>query len=199
MVYNMAVIVVSLLWQPHDPVLTHDLASQFIPMLVRPVGVQLLVAFVSFLWVSGMNQAAKRADKAEMIAKLEHELADQKQELEAGIQQLQDVHVTVANGDLSARAPLSQGNVLWQVASALNTLLVRFQRASLAEREVHRVEEAVKYHVQGIQRAKAYRQPVVLPMTRTIIDPLIAELQGQTITYTPISTQDTNAFDQRTR
>ncbi|GHO57796.1 hypothetical protein [Ktedonobacter robiniae] len=199
MFYNIAVIVVSLLWQPHDLVLTHDLASQFIPMLIRPVGVQLMVAGVSFLWVLGTNQAAKRADKAEMIAKLEHELADQKQELEEGMQQLLDVHVAVANGDLSARVPFSQGKVLWQIASALNTLLVRFQRASLAEREAHRVEEAVKYQVQGIQRAKTYRQPIVLPMTRTLIDPMIAELQGQTIANAPVPTPDTNSFDQRTR
>ena len=199
MVYNMAVIAVSLIWQPHDPALMHDMQSQFLPILIRPIAVQLLVAFVSFLWVSGTNKAAKRADKAEMIARLEHELADQKQELEAGIQQLLDVHVAIANGDLSARAPLSQGNVLWQIASALNTLLVRFQRASLAEREAYRVEEAVKNHVQGIQRAKAYKQPVILPLTRTIIDPLIAELQGQTIANGPIPTPDTHSFDHRPR
>lgn len=181
----------------HSTVLESDLHNRWFIIIARPIGTLLLVGGVAFILAATLSAAIRRANQAEMVAKLEHELADQRKELEAGIQQLLDVHVTVANGDLSARAPLSQGNVLWQIASALNTLLVRFQRASLAEREAHRVEEAVKYHVQGIQRAKAYKQPVVLPMTRTLIDPLIAELQGQTIDRAPIHTPDTNSFDQR--
>ncbi|EFH90300.1 hypothetical protein [Ktedonobacter racemifer] len=186
MIYNMAVITVSLLWQPHDPVLNHDLASQLIPMLVRPVGVQLLVAFVAFLWVSGTNQAAKRADKAEMIAKLEHELADQKQELEQGIQLILETHIEVANGNLNARAPLNQGNVLWQISRALNTLLIRFQRAAQAEKDLQRVEYAVNMTVQSIQHADARNQNPRISVTYTQIDPLIAALQGKTIDFTAV-------------
>ncbi|GHO63895.1 hypothetical protein KSC_027870 [Ktedonobacter sp. SOSP1-52] len=190
MVYNMAVIAVSLIWQPHNQVLMHDMQSQFLPILIRPIAVQLLVAFVSFLWVSGTNKAAKRADKAEMIAKLEHELADQKQELEQGIQQILDIHIEVANGNLNARAPLTQGNVLWQISRALNNLLVRFQRAAQAEQELQRVEYAVNKTVQSIQHADALHHNPRIGLTHTQIDPLIAALQGKTIDYNTVAPFD---------
>lgn len=185
MAYNIAVITVSLLWQPHTAILDHDLQTQLIPILVRPIGVQLLVASVSYLWVKGTIQAIARADRAERIAQLEHELAQQKQKLEEGIQQILQTHVAIANGNLDARAPLTQDNVLWQIARALNTLLVRLQRASQAEKQLQRVVQAVNATVNVIQTAEEKNQKPHISLTRTDIDPLIMVLQGKTIGYTP--------------
>jgi len=185
MAYNIAVITASLLWQPHTAILTHDLKTQFIPILVRPVGVQLLVAFVSYLWVKGTIKAIARADRAETIAKLEHELAEQKQKMEEGIQQILQTHVAVANGNLDARASFTQDNILWQIARALNTLLVRLQRASQAEKQLQRVEQAVNVTVNAVQMAEQMNQIPRLSFTRTEIDPLIMVLQGKTLAYTP--------------
>lgn len=185
MACNIAVITASLLWQPHTAILAHDLKTQFIPILVRPVGVQLLVAFVSYLWVKGTIKAIARADRAETVAKLEHELAEQKQKLEEGIQQILQTHVAVANGHLDARAPFTQDNVLWQIARALNTLLVRLQRASQAEKQLQRVEQAVSVTVNAVQLAEQMNQIPRLSFTRTEIDPLIMVLQGKTLAYTP--------------
>src|SRR5581483_712125 len=70
---------------------------------------------------------------------------------------------------------------LWQVAKALNTLLVRFQRAVLAERRLALVDRAVVYYVQSIQQAERQQQLPILPLARTNIDPLIVALQGKTI------------------
>ena len=185
MTYNIIVITVSLLWQPPTAMLASDLKTQLIPMLVRPIGVQLLVAFVSYLWVKGTVKAIARADRAEQIAQLEHELAVQKQKMEEGIQQILQTHVAIANGNLDARAPLTQDNVLWQIAKALNTLLVRLQRASQAEKQLQRVVQAVNTTVNTIQQAEQMNQMPRISLTRTEIDPLIMVLQGKTIAYTP--------------
>ncbi len=185
MAYNIIVITVSLLWQPPTAMLASDLKTQLIPMLVRPIGVQLLVAFVSYLWARGTIKAIARADRAEKIAQLEHELAEQKQKLEEGIQQILQTHVAIANGNLDARAPLTQDNVLWQIAKALNTLLVRLQRASQAEKQLQRVVQAVNTTVNTVQLAEQMNQMPHISLTRTEIDPLIMVLQGKTIAYTP--------------
>src|SRR5690349_22119005 len=42
-------------------------------------------------------------------------------------------HVRAANGDYTARAPLGQDNLLWQIASSLNNLLSRLQRSRSEE------------------------------------------------------------------
>lgn len=185
MAYNIMVITVSLLWQPTTAIFAADLKTQLIPILLRPIGVQLLVALVSYLWVKGTIKAIARADRAEQIAQLEHELAAQKQKLEEGIQQILQTHVAIANGNLDARAPLTQDNVLWQIARALNTLLVRLQRASQAEKQLQRVVQAVNTSVNTIQLAEQMNQTPRISLTRTEIDPLIMVLQGKTIAYTP--------------
>lgn len=184
MLYNIAIIACSLFLQPQTIALGNDLQTQWAPMLIRPVGVQILVAFVSWLWVTSASKAIARADRAETVARLEHELADQKQRLDEGIQEILRTHVEVANGNLSARAPLTQDNVLWQIARALNTLLVRLQRSVQAEQELHQVKQAVQATVQTIQKADMKGQPPSVPFTGTDIDPLIVAMQGKSFTYT---------------
>lgn len=186
MLYNIGIISASLFLQPHTVALAQDLHTQGAAMLVRPVGVQFLVAFVSWLWVRSAFQAIKRADRAEMIAKLEEQLETERHTLEEGIKLILDTHVAVANGDLNARAPLTQNNVLWQIARSLNMLLDRLQRAARAERELQRVTQAVTATVQTIQHAEQVNQTPSLPLTQVPeIDPLIVELQGKTFSYAP--------------
>jgi hypothetical protein len=172
-----------LTYQKHIAFLEPDLTTQFIPIVSRPIILQVIVAAVAFLWVSSATKAIMRADRAEMVVKLEHALVDQKRELEEGIAQLLHTHVEVANGNLNARAPLNQDNVLWQIARALNTLLVRLQRASMGERDLRRTEQAVAQCVNVIQQAERQEQLPRLPFTHTAIDPLIAALQGKTLAF----------------
>lgn len=102
--------------------------------LARPIVVQILVAVISYLWVSSATQAIARADRATTIAALERKMAEQaqleaeqKRWLEASMQQIIQVHMRVANGDYSARVPFQRGNTLWEIAGALNNLLARVQ------------------------------------------------------------------------
>jgi hypothetical protein len=180
MLYNIGIITTSLLWQPQTAMLAHDLQTQFIPILLRATSVQFLVASISYLWVKSSTRAIARADRVEMIAKLEHELAQQKQHLEEGINRILETHVAVANGNLSARAPHTHDNDLWQIAQALNTLLVRLQRAVLAENDLRRVESALATTVNIIQTTDPQQQ-LHLSLTQTKVDPLIVALQGKTI------------------
>jgi len=175
---------VDLLYQKATPTLAPDIAQQFLPIVSRPIILEFIVAAVSFLWVSSATKAIMRADRAEMVGRLEHALVGQKRALEEGVAQILQTHVEVANGNLNARAPLNQDNALWQIARALNVLLVRLQRAAIAERDLHRVEQSVTQCVSIIQHAEEEQQLPRLPFTHTVIDPLIAALQGKTLAYT---------------
>jgi uncharacterized membrane protein YgdD (TMEM256/DUF423 family) len=174
-------IVGTLLYMPHTAALDKDLQTRLLIIMARPIGTLFLVAGVAYILSSTMATAIKRAGRAELIAQLEHSLAEQSRELEEGVEQILRTHVAVANGNLSARAPLTRDNKLWQVASALNTLLVRYQRAAQAERKLERVDQAVISYVHHIQQAEQQQQIPILPLTRTNIDPLIAVLQGKTL------------------
>jgi hypothetical protein len=114
-----------------DAILAFAFASVVTPIILS----QMMVSVVAYLWVKGTIQALLRADRAEQIAVLEHDLAKQaeeatqeKQKLEASIHMIVETHTRVANGDFNARVPLTQGNVLWQISGSLNNLLARLQR-----------------------------------------------------------------------
>lgn len=107
-----------------------------------PINLQIIVAIVSFLWVRSTTQAIERADRAEVVARLEHDLADrdrsiavEKQRLDQAIQQIEQIHEQVANGNLHVRIPLTRDNVLWSISGKLNMLLTRFQRAAQSEQQ----------------------------------------------------------------
>lgn len=194
---SVASILTTLIYMPLTTVLEQDLESRFFLIVARPLGTLLLVAGAAYILASTMTEAIKRAGQAEMIAKLEHELLEQRQEVDGDIQQLLKTHVEIANGNLNARAPLAQDSVLWQIARALNTLLVRFQRASQAEQELHRMEQAIDHSVNSIQQADAYQQKPVLQFTRTPLDRIIVALQGHTFGHTSVPQSEKPHFDQR--
>ncbi|GCE14705.1 hypothetical protein [Tengunoibacter tsumagoiensis] len=183
---NSGIVLISLVGQPHTMGLAADLHTQFLPIMIRPIILFIIVAGVAYVWVSSVSRAIARADRAEMVMKLEHALVEQKRDLEEGIEQILQTHVAIANGNLNARAPLTQDSSLWQIARALNTLLVRLQRAVVAEKELQRVEQAVTISVQSIQRAEQMQKVPELGFTQTAIDPLVAALQGKTIAQTPL-------------
>jgi hypothetical protein len=183
-----ACIIVTLFTMQHTATLDADLHSRLLIIVARPIGTLFLVAGVAYILASTMAAAIERAGRAELVARLqreiaerEHALAEQKRELDVGIQQILRTHVAVANGDWNARAPLTQDNVLWQIARALNTLLVRFQRAAQAERELRRVEQVVAYYVENLQQAEEEQRTLVLPLAHSPLDPLVVALQGKTI------------------
>lgn len=124
--------------QPHTPALKQLLSSGMAyDVIIQPIGLQIIVAVVTYLWVRSALRAIARADRAEEVAELKRRDAERTHQLETGIQQLLQTQVRAANGDQMVRANLSQDNVLWQVGVSLNMLLTRLQKAG---REASRAE-----------------------------------------------------------
>ena len=132
-----------------------------IDAMLRPIVVQVLVAVVTYLWVNSATQAIARANRATVIATLERTLneqasaeIEQKRKLDTSIQQIVDVHTRVANGDFTVRVPLTSDNVLWQIAGALNNLLLRMQRFRQDSYKLQQTNEAVSQFFQARERAR---------------------------------------------
>jgi hypothetical protein len=182
---NIAIIALLFFLTPHAPDLTHELTDPAVlgggavavaALLGRPIALQIVIAIVAYLWVRGTDDAIRRADRAEEIAALEHTLADQKRQLDIGIQQILQTHVRAANGDYSARAPLGQDNLLWQIASSLNNLLSRLQRTGQAEYQLRRTDEELRRLAAAIDDAQAGRKPVWPAPTGTSADFIIERI-----------------------
>ncbi len=182
--YNSLFIWLNLSYQFHTSTTILPLHSQFISIMAQGVGLEFMVAGISSICIYTTTQAIRRADKAEMVTKLEHTLIEQRKELESDIEQILETHVAIANGNLNARVPIAQDHTLWHTARAVNSLLVRLQRASISEKELHRVEHAVTRTVNIIQKCDQQHQKARIPFTQTAIDPLIAAVQGKTFAFT---------------
>jgi HAMP domain-containing protein len=115
--------------------------------IVTPIVIsQIIISVVAYVWVSSTVHALARADRAEEIARLEHDLAiqaeaaaRQKEQLENSIQKIVETHTRVANGDYSARVPLTGDNVPWQISGSFNNLLARMQRLHQDAAELQRM------------------------------------------------------------
>ena len=105
-------------------------------------------------------------------------MADQKRQLDIGIQQILQTHVRAANGDYSARAPLGQDNILWQIASSLNNLLSRLQRSGQAEHQLRRTDEEIRRLAAAIDDAQAGRKPIWPAPTGTAADLILERIRG---------------------
>lgn len=158
-------------------------------VLIQIVEVQFLAAIFSYILVKSSNVAISNLDRSEEIVSLERRELEQqqeqlslKQQLEDGVHQLLQTHVRAANGDFSARVPLSQDNVLWRVAYSLNNLLSRLERYSQLDVEIRRTQEAVKGLAASLRNARSRRQPLQIPQrTGTMLDEVIVELTATTM------------------
>lgn len=134
-----------LVYGPHDAALAQLLRIAPGQTFSHIYDLQLITVAVLYVFGRSVEHALARADRAEEIVAFEkrekerqEQGLEQKRQLDAGIQQILQTHVAVANGDLDARAPLHQDHVLWQVAVALNNLISRHQRLSHDEQELRR-------------------------------------------------------------
>ncbi|GCE06752.1 hypothetical protein [Dictyobacter aurantiacus] len=176
---NIGCICADLFLQAHAPDLAHLWAQESYTLLVRPIALQVVVAVVTFLWVRGALRAFRRVDRIQEVERLQLALAEQKRDLEVGIQQIQQTLTEAANGNFTVRVPLAQENVLWTVASSLNTLLARLQRSNQSEYELQRIRSEVQRLVNSIDEAEARRMPPRLSPTGTLLDPLLKKLAAR--------------------
>ena len=180
---NIAIICGSVLFKPHAPDLAQYIATDgFYNVVARQVLLELVVAAATYAWGSSMLKALKRADRAEAMATLQralvqqqHIAVQQKEQLERSIEYIVETQTRVANGDFSARVPLTQDNVLWQVAGSFNNLLARFQQVRKEEYELQKLRNEMAQFVNAMREAKATNQPLRFARTGTMLDVLAAE------------------------
>lgn len=194
---NIGVITADFFLQPK----VGDLLVQYhqegaLSLLARPIALQIIVATVAYLWVRGTDDAIRRADRAEEIAAMEHAIVEQKRQLDYGIQQILETHVRVANGDFSARAPLNQDNILWQIAASLNNLLSRLQKAGQAEYQLRRTEEEIRRLAIAIRDAQLGRAAIWPAPTGTAADLLLEVMGRGSRDAAPASIQPPRSFPQ---
>jgi hypothetical protein len=184
-ILNSAFIIGDLLYQPHSLALAMVLQKQLIVVIARPVCIQLIVAAVLSLWVNSTMKANERANRAEMVATVEHALAEQhaiaekeKQELETSIQQLVQAHVDATNGQINARIPYPSSKVLWPLVGVFNSLWTRLQHSQYNERALQQLKEAISsYSATLHQAAEVPQSPLVLQRSGTDLDALILSVK----------------------
>lgn len=174
-----AFVIGDLALQPRTQALDSFVAQYGIyPIAARPIILILVLAILLHLLSWSLEREIVRADRAEEIAAMEHAIVEQKRQLDYGIQLILDTHVRAANGDFTARAPLTQENVLWQIAASLNNLLARLQRSGVAEHQLRRTDEEIRRLATAIRDAQQGRTPIWPAPTGTSAD-LLLELIGR--------------------
>jgi hypothetical protein len=176
---NVLLIVLDLNFQPHSMMWMQMVMSQTLgySLLARPVALYFVVAAVAFLWVRSALKALQRADRAELIAELERREVEQKKQLEQEIEQILQVHVRVANGDLNARAPTYQDHALWQIGLALNNLLARFKNAARAEYSLQHITQDIAQLRIAVRSWQSGQQLQWLPSREVALNPLIDDIR----------------------
>ena len=194
---------------PHNAELGQLLAGNRYGIILLPILIQFVVALPAYLLMRSTYQALLRADRAEELAtltqqniELQQREIERTQQVTRGIELILAAMVRFANGDIYARAPESQENVLWRIGRSLNTLLARqkdYQRKMVElEQARKRIDELQAYLLNdpalqnefqrtrvaaanlqnAIKRARRHRTLIALPPpSGTIIDEIAMELQ----------------------
>jgi len=172
MLFTLAVLLFAPRTMELQMVLTSTMAYNTI---LQPLGLQLIVAVVSYIWVRSALRALARADRAEEISQLqrrEAELLRREAEfnhsLTQGSEHLLQVLVRAANGDQGVRSRLTQDHPLWRIGNALNVLLTRVGRLGNAEQEIKRLRMTIAQLTERVfDPERGHRQPPPPPMPVT--------------------------------
>jgi hypothetical protein len=152
---HIALILSLFTYKPHDDLLTSGIqryfAGQSYTAYINALLLQVCGAGIAWLQAWSMERALLRASRAEELtqaqARIEEQarlLAEQKGRLEQSVTLLQGVQQRIANGDLSARVPLSENDLL-PLAVTFNVLAERLNREHQAAQAHRRLEEAIRY------------------------------------------------------
>lgn len=201
--------VLELTMAPHTPQFAALLSTSGPTILFRLAQTHILVTAV--IWIVGRHaqEAIRRADRAEEIARLQHDLTQMSQakmqeamQLQYTVNEMIRVLTRIAQGDHQARVPLTGGETLWQLVGSLNTLLARYQSAQRDALELERVRPQIEHWRQGeqalrwmqeleepfarmVRTALQEQQPLCLPATRTPLAPYFRQLHGKYLCERP--------------
>jgi HAMP domain-containing protein len=129
---------------PHRANLDQYLNGQGIyAVAVQPILLAAILAVVSWVAAGSVNRAIMQADRTAEVARAYQAMADQKQRLEDAVAIIREVHARVANGDLTARAPIVSGELV-SLAVSLNLMLERLARSQAAETALGDLEYSIQ-------------------------------------------------------
>lgn len=183
-VLNSAFVILGMFFLPHAPDLAAALKTSTFGLVSLPVFIQLILAVIAFFWVHGANQAIARADRAEQIALLEHEIsesrqaqAEQKEQLEASIQVIAQALSQANQNDTYQRIP-TQANVLWEIAGPINNMIARLQRLRHTEVEHQQYQRELTMLLSALRTAQETHQPPRLPVGqgKYVLTPIYQEI-----------------------
>lgn len=183
-VLNSAFAVLGTLFLPHTPELAAALHTSVFGLVSLPVFIQVILAVIAFVWVRSANQAIARADRAEQIALLEHDisesrqrLAEQKEQLEAAIQLIAEGLMQATRDANFQRIP-TQGSVLWQIVGPINNMIARMQRLRFTEMEHQQYIRELEMLLGALRIAQETQQPPNLPLgqSKFLLTPLYVEI-----------------------
>lgn len=195
----------------HNPTSAALLDATYSLNIFRVIQMHVLVTGV--IWILGRyaRQAIMRADQAEEVARLHHEIALQAQVAEEQRQELEDGKVEIittlqrfANGDGNVRTTLPSNHGLWMLAGTINNLLARLQRLRLQEMEMQqrlyprlqqvavmeqqrqRAQTLAHEVAEAIRQAERSGQPLRLPaLTGTAFEGAFTGLNGTYLVKRP--------------
>lgn len=189
MLLHIAFIIGDFYLLPHTPDLDALVQLWHGPAIAfaRPIIIQFGGCLLSFIEVKSTDQAITRADRAEEIAALRQSIVEEKQQLELGIREIIQIIVKAANGHFAVRASLPQENILWQIATSLNTLFARLQSYKQVEVTLHQTEQEARKLTEALHMARM-GQHAILPLpSGGPLDPLIREIRTSLETNVPSS------------
>jgi hypothetical protein len=181
MIYNVVIITISLLYQPHTAIFAHDLHTQLIAVWSRPVSIQFLVALVTYLWVRSETRASVRADRLEWIVNLEHKVAHQREEAEReqkrwqeGMERLARCYAEMINAHDFSR-PLSMA----EFPAEFRPFIMMFNNRRIDLGQLYLVEGELSHLKQAIIESEKKARLGQLDLnvrTGTLLDLLFASL-----------------------
>lgn len=112
--------------------------------VILPIVSTGILAVVSWLAAGSVERAIAEADRSAELQHAYQLLTEQKHRLEESMATIQGVHARVANGNLSARAPIT-GDEFLPLAVSLNLMLDRLARSATAEQTLGELEQGIQY------------------------------------------------------
>ena len=131
-------------FQPHKVNLSQYIGTgNILPVAIIPIALSAILAVASWVAAGSVERAIMQADRTADVAQAYAAITEQKRRLEEAVALIQNVHARVANGDMSARAPISGGELV-SLAVSLNLMLERLSRSLAAESALGGMEQSVQ-------------------------------------------------------
>ncbi|HKV86184.1 MAG TPA: hypothetical protein VJN88_16645 [Ktedonobacterales bacterium] len=159
----------------------HDSLGSRYDVVALAVLFQWIAAVVGWLGADSVRRALQQAARADEVVEANaqilaqaREMAAQRQRLQDGIVQIQQVHAAIARGHLDARVRIEQGEIL-PIAMSLNLLLDRLTRLAREQSQRATIEEAAHELALAMRQARmgqVYSSP---NYTGTVFDEVLIE------------------------